>query len=152
METLHCNDGINVSRVIESQTELRILGIYGNAISRNLLKTLQQFQNAQLFLPMVVMLRESWNSLSFDSISIFPAFYSVDRSATIYQQLAKSFDGDQGFNMRANADQVIQLSIYLVDSSDIRTICTLAKNMAATFPLVYWLNFVFECQCEIVSS
>jgi hypothetical protein len=88
----------------------------------------------------------------FDHISIFPAFYPPDRTATIHQVLVKSFGEDQGTNMLTNVDKVSQLCIYLIDCSDMSMIYALAKNMARTSPDINWLNFWFEHRCEIVSS
>ena len=84
-----------------------------------------------------------------DHISIFPAFYSVDRRGTIYQVLAKSFCKDYG--MLAKADKVNELSIYLIDSSEMPSIFALAKDMAVIFPQIGSLNLWFERRCEIVS-
>ena len=85
-----------------------------------------------------------------DHITIFPAFYSVDR-ATIHQVLALSFCKDQGSYMARKADNIMELSIYLIDSSDMPSIYALAKNMAVSFPRIIVLNLWFERQCEIVS-
>jgi hypothetical protein len=72
---------------------LQILGLY---FQRNILKTLKELSNAQLFLPIVLTLE--WDTFTSDSvhISIFPTFYFVDRRATIHQVLAPSFCKDQG--------------------------------------------------------
>jgi hypothetical protein len=110
-----------------------------------------ELHNAQLFLPIVVTLeRQGISPIPFH-ISIFPAFYSVDRRATIPKVLAQSFYEDQGKFIFADGDLVYELSIYLIDSSDISSICALGKDMAASFPRVIWLNLWFERQCEIVS-
>ena len=107
--------------------------------------------NAQLFFPIVLTLdRESFNPYP-DHIEIFPAFYSVDRRATIHRELAQSFDKDQGFYMIAKADNIRELSIYLIDSSDMPSISALAKDMAVTFTQISVLNLWFERRCEIVS-
>ena len=53
--------------------------------------------------------------------------------------------------MVAKADSVRELSIYLIDSSDLPSISALAKNMAVSFPRIRYLHFEFEHRCEIVS-
>ena len=119
---------------------------------RHILKSLKELHNnAELFLPIVLMLeRESFTPYP-DHISIFPAFYSFDRCATIHQVLVQSFCKDQGDYMVASADNVRELSFYLFDSSDIPLISVLAKNMAVSFPHIGNLNLCFERRCEIVS-
>ena len=142
---------VNISEVIKSQTELQILGLYSPRGTRSILKTLKELHNAQLFLPIVLILeRESFTPYP-DHISIFPAFYSVDRCATIHQVLAKSFCKDQGFYMVANTDNIRELSIYLTDSSDMPSVFALAKNMALSFPQIGNLNLCFERRSGIVS-
>ena len=130
---------------------MQILGLYTNGTLRNILKTLKELHDVQLFLPIVLTLeRESFISVT-DHIGIFPAFYSVDRCATIHQVLAQSFCKDQGKYMVAKADNITQLSIYLIDSSDMPSIDALAKDMAVCFPQIDWLNLWFEHRCGIVS-
>ena len=51
--------------------------------------------------------------------------------------------------MVAKADNITQLSIYLIDSSDMPSIN--AQDMAVSFPRVDWLNLWFQRRCEIVS-
>ena len=51
--------------------------------------------------------------------------------------------------MVAKADNITQLSIYLIDSSDMPSIN--AQDMAVSFPRVDWLNLWFKRRCEIVS-
>jgi hypothetical protein len=53
--------------------------------------------------------------------------------------------------MVVNADNVHELSIYLIDSSDMPSIYTLARNMVVSFPQIGYLNLCFERRCEIVS-
>ena len=53
--------------------------------------------------------------------------------------------------MVADPNNVRELSIYLVDSSDISSISELAKNMAVSFPQINHLNLCLERRCEIVS-
>ena len=88
-------------------------------------------------------------------ITIFPAFYSVDRRSTISQVLAKvsnNFDRQGGGDyMNAEPYNVTQLSIYLIDSSDLPSIYALAKDMGVSFPRIEWLTLRFERRCEIVS-
>ena len=150
LQTLYCQDA-DISRIIKSQSEVQILGLYSTLTTRNLLKTLQELHNDQLFLPIFLTLeRDSFLPFP-DHISIFPAFYSADRRATIPQVLAQSFCRDQGNYMLARADGIYQLSIYLIDSSDMPSIYALAKDMAVSFPQIGWLNLYFERRCEIVS-
>jgi len=123
---------------------LQILGFYRGSIS---LKTLKKLRNAQVFLPIVLALECNSFVPYPDHISVFPAFYSVDRCATMHQVLTQSFCKDQGFYMRVRADKISELSIY---SSDIPSIYALAKNMAVSFPNINCLNLWFERQCEIL--
>ena len=44
-----------------------------------------------------------------------------------------------------------ELTIHLIDSSDMPSIYALAKDMAVSFPLVQWLNLWFDGRCEIVN-
>ena len=53
--------------------------------------------------------------------------------------------------MVANPNNILELSIYLIDSSDITSISALAKNMAVSFPRIGYINLCFEHQCDIVS-
>ena len=53
--------------------------------------------------------------------------------------------------MLAKVDSVYDLSIYLIDSSDIPSIYALVKDMTVSFPQIGWLNLWFERRCEIVS-
>ena len=53
--------------------------------------------------------------------------------------------------MVAKADSVRELSIYLIDSSDLPSIYALAKDMAVSFPEINWLYLRFERRCDIVS-
>jgi hypothetical protein len=129
---------------------LQILGLY-NGSSGTIIKTLKEFHDAQLFFPIVLTLEREGFRPSPDHISIFPAFYSEDRRATIPQLLAQSFCKDQGHYMVADPNEVRELSIYLVDSSDIPSISALAKNMVVSFPQIDYLNLCFERRCDIVS-
>ena len=83
-------------------------------------------------------------------ICIFPAFCSVDRYAAIPQVLAQYFCKDQGKFSVAKAENICGFSIYLTDSSNMPSICALAKDMLASFPQIRWLNLWFERRCEIV--
>jgi hypothetical protein len=104
--------------------------------------------NAQSFLPIVVSLERKDDSLVPSHIWIFPAFYSVDRSATIPQVLADSFDKDHDYS---TAEYVFELSIYLTDSSDLPSTLAMAKKLAVSFPQIVWLNLWFQRRCDIVS-
>jgi hypothetical protein len=130
---------------------LQILGLYTNGSLENILKALKELHDAQLFLPIVLTLDRKSFIIVTDHIGIFPVFYSVDRRATIHQLLAQSFCKDQGKYMVAKADNITQLSIYLIDSSDMPSIYALGKDMAVSFPRIDWLNLWFERRCEIVS-
>jgi hypothetical protein len=130
---------------------LQILGLYTPGGARSILKTLKEFYNAQLFFPIVLILEREDFSPRPDHITIFPAFYSVDRCATMHQLLAQSLCKDQGSYMVANPNNFFTLSIYLIDSSDMPSISALAKNMAVSFPQICYLNLYFERRCDIVS-
>jgi hypothetical protein len=82
-------------------------------------------------------------------MSIFPAFYSVDRRATIPQVLAQSFSKEK---YDYKAEYVSDLAIYLIDSSDMPSIRALAKDMAVTFPNIDWLNLWFKIVSFLYSS
>ena len=120
--------------------------------SRHILESLKELHNNNaVFFPIIVMLeRENFTPYP-DHISIFPAFYSVDRRATIHQVLVHSFSKEQDGFLVASVDNVRELSFYLFDSSDIPLISALAKNMAVSFPHIGHLNLCFERLCEIVS-
>ena len=155
LQTLCCDESLDLFQIIRSQTELQILGIYeyyDNEVG--FLKTLKRLQNAQLHLPVIVTLEsESSNFGSYffiDRISIFPSFYSVDRHPTIHQVLAESFNENYTTRL-ADAVGVSALSIYLVDSCDMPSIYMLTKNLTMTFPKIVELTFWFENPCEIVS-
>ena len=131
---------------------MQILGIHHPG--SDILKSLKKLRDAQLFLPIVLTLdRDSF--LPFHgSISIFPVFCSVDGRATIHQVLAQSFCKDQdNYSMLTKADgsSFYELSIYLINSSDIPSIYALLKDMAVIFPQIGLLYLWFERQCEIVS-
>jgi hypothetical protein len=145
LQSLYCNENLDISRIIKGQTELQVLGLYGNGDGQAiLLKTLQKLHNAQIYLPIVFTLEcESFLPI-FHQISIFPAFYSVERCATIHQILTQYFSKDRGYYMLATADRVTDLSIYLTDSSDMPTIHAIAKDMAVIFPQLGWLFFWFQ--------
>ena len=142
-----------MSRIVKSQTDLQILGLYTRRprkTPKNILKTLKELHNTQSFLPIVLTLENGSFSAVPDHISIFPAFYSVDRRATIPQAVAQSFCKHQASYMVAEAD-VRELSIYLIDRSDVSSISALAKELAVNFPQIIWLNLCFEHRYEIVS-
>ena len=130
---------------------MQILGIYLPRGPRIILKTLKELHNAQSSFPIVLTLERESFTPGPDHISIFPAFHSVDRRATIHQVLAQSFCKDQGNYMVAKTDNISELSIYLIDSSDMPSISALAKDMAVSFPQIDSLNLYFERRCEIVS-
>ena len=126
---------------------MQLLGLYTPGSLRNILKTLKELHNAQLFLPIVLRLeREGFTPVS-GHIRIFPAFYSVDHLVTFHQVLAQSFRKDQDNHM---LDNVSELSIYMIDSSDMSSIYGLAKGMDVSFR-ISWLSLWFERRCEIVS-
>ena len=117
-----------------------MLGIYrGSAFM--ILETLEGLRNAQLHLPVVVTLQNSSYS-DIDMISIFPAFYSIDRHPTIHQVLAEYFDNlkDQSYYILADAGKVFSLSIYLVDACDL-------KFLQRTFPKIDELTFLNLKSC-----
>ena len=152
LQTLYCEEPRELSQIIRSQTELQILGIYGIYDKAKFLGTLKRLQNARLHLPVIITSESSYYR-DFDKISIFPAFYSIDRYPAIQQALAISFDKDQGHGSYtlADADRVTKLSIYLIDSYDMPSIHVLIKNMTSTFSKINYLSFYFEKPCEIVS-
>ena len=95
LHSLYCDNTLDLSQIINSQTELQILGIYeyyDNEV--RFLETLKWLRNAQLHLPVVVTLELNYYR-EFYKNSIFPAFFSVDRHPTIHRLLAETFDKDQ---------------------------------------------------------
>jgi hypothetical protein len=132
---------------------LQTLGLYIRN-PRNILITLKELHDAQLFLPIVLTLRHDDFYSTPCHIGIFPLFYSVDRRGTIPQALTQSLCKDPADHiLRSKADDVVELSIYLtrIDSSDMPSIYALAKEIAVSFPQIGWMNLWFEHQCEIVS-
>ena len=153
LQTFYSQNVLNITGIIKSQTELQVLGLYIRHRSdcpRKILKTLKGLHNAQLSLPIVLILDIGYSTPF--QISIFPAFYSVNRRVTIPQVLAQSFSKDlhkgDGICIGAN---ITDLSMYLIDSSDMPAIFALAKGMAVAFPRIGRLNLWFERRCEIVS-
>jgi hypothetical protein len=129
---------------------LQSLGLYtpGHGNKKNIIKILKELHNAQLFLPIVFLC----DYAAPYHITIFPAFYSVDRRATISPVLAKNFysRGQRDF-MVFKADNVTHFTFYLIDSSDLPSIYALAKDMVVSFPQIKWLALRFEHRCDIVS-
>jgi hypothetical protein len=130
---------------------LQIIGLYYSGSRGSILRTFKELHNAQLFLPIIFTLGSGGGIHFYHHVSIFPAFYSVDRRATISQVLAQSFCKDQGDFMRAKAENIFYLSIYLIDSSDMPSIYALAKAIVVSFPQIAWSDLWFERPCEIVS-
>ena len=87
-----------------------------------------------------------------DHIRIFPGFYSIDRRATIPQVLVESFCKEEGEYMVTKAENVTQLSIYMIDSSDMPSVYALSKDLAEIFPRITQINLSFERRSLIVSS
>ena len=117
----------------------------------SILETLKEFHDAQLFLPIVCVLHTvDLIGMRYHHLNIFPAFYSVNRRASIPQILARFFSKDQ-YSLIDCIIDIHELSIFLVDSSDIHSIYTLAKDMTASFTENRRLNLWFKFGCEIVS-
>ena len=127
--------------------------MYTSGIPRTILKTLKGLQNDHLFIPIVFGLERNRYSSVFNYIAIFPAFYSIDRCATIPLVIAQSFCKDQGNFCVTKAENILELSIYLIDSSDMPStgIYALVKDMAVSFPRIALVYLWFERKCEIVS-
>ena len=53
--------------------------------------------------------------------------------------------------MHVRADKIREMSIYLIDSSDMPSIHALVKDMTVNFPQIDSLNLFFERRCKIVS-
>jgi hypothetical protein len=114
LQTLYCHNFFDLSQIITRQTELQILGLYSPSNPGNILKTLKELHDAQLFLPIIVTFeRESLTTL-IDRISIFPAFCSVDRRATIPLLLVQSFCKDQDNDTFPIANYVHELFTWFV--------------------------------------
>ena len=157
LQTLYCNNhdddnDLDLSRIIVNQTKLQILGICSNDNDFNLVETLKVLHNTHSPLPIIFAVGTSDSDSHHEYISIFPTFYSVDRWATMPQLLVESFNKDQGSEMRIEMDRASQLSIYLIDFSDIAAIRGLAKDMATNFSQIFVLLFAFKRPCEIVVS
>ena len=150
MHAFYCPYVLDISQIIKSQTDLQILGLYFSRLSSPL-KTLKKLHDAQFYLPIVL----TFDSLSFssipDGIKIFPDLYSVDRRATISQALAQSICKGRSNCMVIKADNIVHLSIYMIDSSDMPYVYALAKEVAEIFPRIHWLYLWFERGPKIVS-
>jgi len=131
----------DIFQIIKCQPELQILGMYCRFPDE--MMPLQQFYNAQLSLPMIFTLVGDYSDY-IEGLGIFPVFYSVDRNALMPQMLTEHLD--------TNDVDIIHLSIYLIDSSDLATIHTLGQNMAVSFPQIIRLNFFFDSGCDIPSQ
>ena len=123
------------------------------AIQSRSLSTLKELHDAQLFIPIVLTLQFEGVRFCPNHISIFPSFYSVDRRATIAQALSQSLLKNQANHLSSTPDNFVELSIYLIDSSDIMmpSISALAKDMATSFRRIRRLNLSFKHRCGIVS-
>ena len=99
----------DLSQIIRSQTELQILGIYGSAFW--FFETVKQLQDAQLHLPVVFTLEINFDQDIY-KISLFPAFYSIDRHPTIHQVLAKFFNKDQSYYMFVTFIMFVTLTFF----------------------------------------
>jgi hypothetical protein len=154
LQIFYCLEVLNISRIIKSQTELQVLGLYtrqpgGSDGPKNILKILKELRaDAQLFLPIFLILEQHSYSIKPYYISIFPGFYSVNLRASIPQILTQSFNGRDRDN---DMVKIIEFSIFLIDFSDLPSVYSLAKDMAVSFPQIRRLNLWFECRCEIVS-
>ena len=134
-------------RIFKSQTKSQIFEIYD--YPHDLPRTLKQFYDPQLFLPMGL----EEGTLYFPSLSkelgritIFPAFYSADRNATNHRVLIDFLDRDPCVR------NWIYFSIYL-NPSNMPTIHALARDsMAVRLFQTICLHLHFERRCEIVSS
>ena len=130
---------------------MQILGLYGPINWINTLKVLKQLHNAQSFLPIVFSLEPNPFQSPNLTISIFPAFYSVDRRATMCKVLTQSFcSKDQGYDIPDLADHINKISIYLVDSSDMPSVSALAKDMTVIFPRINSVKLYFKRRSEVV--
>ena len=148
LQTLYCHDDLDISQIIKSQTDLQILGLYTSRST--ILKTVKELHEGQFLLPIVVTLKQV-NFVVVGHIGIFPSLCSVDRRATIHQVLTQSLCKDQGNCKVSKADNIVQLSFYLIDDSDMPSIYALAKDMAISFPRIDLLNLWFKRRCEVVS-
>ena len=160
LKTLCCDEALDLSGIITSQTELQILGIYnlkGCDDEVGFMESLKhwQLQNVHLHLPVIVVLQCDDYTLDpkYYCVCIFPTFYSIDRHSTIHRVLANSFAKDQSSYTLpvADAGEISQLSIFLVDPCDMPSVHALTKNLTITFPKITTLNFSFKNPCEIVS-
>ena len=148
LQCFYCQyiDADKISRIIKSQTELQILGLDTSQGPAIILKVFKKLRNAQLSLPIVIAC-----AFMFNQISIFPAFCSVDRRATIPRLVAQFIHKDQTVRKKEFQINVMLVAIYLIDSSDMPSTYALAKEMYVNFPRVKWLYLWFERQCDIVS-
>lgn len=145
LQTLCCDEVLDLSRIITSQNDLQKLGIYMHYGDFGFLGSLKQLQNAQLHLPVVFALEYRYYE-ELIMICIFPAFYSIDCYPSIHQVLAEPLDKDH------NTNQIYALGIYLVDSCDLSSVHALTKNMTVTFPNITSLAFSFENPYEKIVS
>ena len=133
LQTLWCDEELNLPRIIRSQTELQMLGIFQYYYHEfEFLETLKQLQNGQLRLPVVFAL-VCTSAYAIHRVSIFPAFY--DCHPAIHEVLAESFDEVQGSYNASTIDA------YLVDPCDLPSIQVLIKNTCVRFPDITPLTF-----------
>ncbi|PPQ73452.1 hypothetical protein CVT26_010202 [Gymnopilus dilepis] len=138
LESLYCNDDLDIAGIIEANPSLRILGIYANDDPDKLLSALENRTRANQDCPIVYTLqRESFYAI-FNHITLFPAFYSAGQIATAHLDLARSIEEDRGTDMRVNVDGVSQLSVYL--ENDMQKTRATMKNVSSIFQQVTWLN------------
>ena len=154
MQTLCCDDALDLSRIITSQTELWKLGIkeyYGK--DTGFFATLKRLQNAQSHLPVVFTFDHgNFQHEGITRIIIFPPFYD----STIHQVLAEYHDIDQDSHKSrlpvAAAHLIDALSIYLIDSYDLPSIHVLTENVAMTFSNIFMLTISIENPCKNIVS
>jgi hypothetical protein len=151
LHTLYCNDSLDISGIIDGQSELQLLGIYTWGGDETLLEVLKSLDaaNSPLKLPIVFALERESFLPSYDHLSVFPAFYP-NRSA-ICQAFADSFEQDVNCHIGTEKASVSQVSIYLRDFSDMALFRTILEDVVQSFPRVNWLNLSIEDPKHLVS-
>jgi hypothetical protein len=144
--TLYSNHSFDVTRIIDNQRKIQLLGIYHpHRRDKSLLDSLKRLDppDSLSTLPLVFWL--DWESFLpvFDHLSIFRALYS--NHSAICRPIALSFDRNLA-QMKTDRELVSQVP-FISETSLIR----IAEDMAMYFPGTSWLNLWVEHPSRVVS-
>ncbi|PPR06076.1 hypothetical protein CVT26_005282 [Gymnopilus dilepis] len=150
LETLYCNDDLDIAKIIEGNPSLKILGIYANSDPDKILNTFENRIQANQDRPIVYTLQRESFYPRFDHLTLFPAFYSTDQITTAHLDLARSIGEDRGTDMSVNVDEVTQLSVYLENGT--QTARTIMEDVSSVFSQVTWLNVHVRQPFDVLQS